>query len=469
MKTKHLIICLSIGCFFALIFACSSTKEVRKAPVSSAVWEVDSSENNNEEKSARLKEKIEEVEEATASLEYYDKTYKNNIRTVQLYKKNDPLSYPVLFLGDNRQLELHFDDLDASFKTYSYQFVHCNANWEPSGLVAQEYMEGFMNGFITDYGYSFNTLVRFIHYKMAFPNEEIRFKRSGNYLIKVYEDNNPEKLILSRRFFIVDKRITINSNIHLATLARYRDFKHEIDFTLNLGGYEVTDPFQDLKVVLMQNRRWDNTITDLKPLFVRTPELVYNYETGNLFDGNNEYRFFEVKDIRYQSINVDGIQNINGKTHVFLLEDEPRSFKRYYSQQDINGQRLIKRDESVDSDKDADYLQVHFTLKRQTPVYEGDVYVFGELSDWQFKEEFKMKYVEVNNEYVVEVPLKQGFYNYNYVVLPKNGTQGDMAIIEGTHSDTENDYYLFVYHRKQGEIYDRLIGYEVKNSYNSFD
>ena len=114
-------------------------------------------------------------------------------------------------------------------------------------------------------------------------------------------------------------------------------------------------------------------------------------------------------------------------------------------------------------------MQTHFTLKRQSPVYNGDVYVFGQLSDWKFQEKFKMKYVEVNNEYVLDVLLKQGYYNYCYMVLPKGSDKGDMAVIEGTHAETENEYYFFVYHRKQGEIYDRLVGFKTKNSNSSFD
>ncbi len=454
---------LSILFAASLFFACKPKKEVSSSPAKE--WKADIPEPN-----IYIDPEEDSYEESeNPEIKYEDHIYKDNINTVQLYVKDQPLSYPVLFLRDNKQLQLHFDDLDSKLHNYSYQLVHCNANWEPSGLVAQEFLEGFMSGFINDFQYSFNALVSYMHYKIEFPNEEIRFKLSGNYIIKVYEDNDPDKLVITRRFFVVDQRVKIKSDIHFATLARHRDFKQEVDFTLDLSLYPVTDPYLDLKVVLMQNRRWDNAITDLKPLFVRTPELVYNYEDNNLFDGGNEFRFFDTKDLRYQSMNVDGIQIIDKKTHVFILPEEPRSFVRYLSQQDINGLRLIKRDESPDANRAADYMQTHFTLKRQSPVYNGDVYVFGQLSDWKFQEKFKMKYVEVNNEYVLDVLLKQGYYNYCYMVLPKGSDKGDMAVIEGTHAETENEYYFFVYHRKQGEIYDRLVGFKTKNSNSSFD
>ncbi|MCB0803379.1 MAG: DUF5103 domain-containing protein [Flavobacteriales bacterium] len=407
-------------------------------------------------------------EEDLVQLKYDDYIYKDNISSAQLYLKDQPLSYPTLYLRDNKQLELHFDDFDRKYKTYSYEFIHCNANWEPSGLNTQEFIEGFFSGFIENYSYSFNTYIPYMHFQLTFPNENIQFKLSGNYLIKIYEDNDPEKIVLTKRFYIVDEQIKINSNIHIATLARYRDYKQEIDFELDLSLYPVRDPYQDLKVVILQNRRWDNAITSLKPLFVNGSKLVYNYEDNNLFDGLNEFRFFDAKNIRFQSINVDGIQIIDNKVHLFLLPEEPRSYKRYYSQQDLNGNYLIKRDNSDNSNRDGDYLTTHFTLKRESPVDNGDVYVYGQLSDWKHQEKFKMNYVEVNNEYVLTVPIKQGYYNYNYSVLPHGSDVGDMSIIEGTHSATENEYYFLIYHRKPGEIYDRLVGFEIKNSFNQF-
>lgn len=367
-------------------------------------------------------------------------------------------------MGSNEQLQLHFDDLSNEFKNYNYSFEHCNANWEPSGLVMNEYIDGFFNAFIQDYEFSFNTLFSYIHYSFKFPNQDIQFKKSGNYLLKVFEDNNEEKLVLTKRFYVVDKKISIAVNLQMATLARYRDYKQEVDFTINHTNYQIQDPYADLNVVIMQNRRWDNAITSLKPLFVRTPELVYNYEDENLFDGNNEYRFFDTKDLRYQSLNIDGIQIQGGKTHVYILPEEPRSFKRYYFQQDLNGRRLIQNDFRDNANVSADYMYTHFTLKRESKVPGGDIYVFGELSDWDFKDEFKMEYVEVENEYRLQTMLKQGYYNYNYVFLPKNSTKGDVSIIEGTHSETNNEYYLFVYHRQNGEIYDRLIGFEIRKA-----
>ncbi|MAC96121.1 MAG: hypothetical protein CMC96_11540 [Flavobacteriales bacterium] len=452
--------------FFQLTLSLSAIFFSLSCSTSSTV----SQSNNSDTSSSYAQETNDQAEYGKDDfVRYEDYVYKENIKTPQLYVKGEPLSMPVLFMNGNKKLELHFDDLDSEFHTYSYKIVHCNANWEPSSLNPQEYISGYFNGFIEDYKYSFNTLFSYIHYKLEFPNQELTFTKSGNYIIKVYANNNEDDLLLTRRFFVVEQRVSIESNIHMATLARHRDYKQEVDFTINTQNYNIQDPYADIQVVLSQNRRWDNAIFNLKPLFVRTPELIYNYEDNNLFDGNNEFRFFDAKDLRYQSMNVDGVQIENGKTHLWVLAEEPRSFKRYYTQQDINGKRLIKRDQSNEQNREADYMLTHFTLKRETPVENADIYVFGELSDWQFKEDFKMEYVEVEKEYRLTTLLKQGYYNYMYATLASGEKEGDLSVIEGTHSETENDYYFFVYHRQRGEIYDRLVGFHQDNSVKELD
>jgi hypothetical protein len=41
---------------------------------------------------------------------------------------------------------------------------------------------------------------------------------------------------------------------------------------------------------------------------------------------------------------------------------------------------------------------------------------------------------------------------------------GDETITEGNFWDTENDYCIYVYHRKFGTYYDQLIGCKKINS-----
>ena len=68
-----------------------------------------------------------------------------------------------------------------------------------------------------------------------------------------------------------------------------------------------------------------------------------------------------------------------------------------------------------------------------------------------------MKYNAETGQYECDIYLKQGYYNYEYVLKKYDGETLN-RFIEGTHYQTVNDYYIFIYHRPTGEQYDQLIG-----------
>lgn len=411
---------------------------------------------------------IEEIYFEENFVRYNDFIYVDNIKTVQLYKVGSPLYYPIIHLNGNEKLKLSFDDLSNDRKTYTYSIIHCNANWEQSELGSDEYLTGFDENYIEDFKFSMGTYTSYIHYNVKFPNENIDFKISGNYIIKVYEDADASTPILTKRFMIVETKVRTSINIKEATNVSERYYRQEVDFMIDHAGYEILDPYQRLNVVIMQNHRWDNAITGLVPKFIKGTELDYNYNEENVFDGINEFRAIDMKNLRNQLFNIKKVEyNSSEKLdHVYLMNDESRSYKKYYTESDLNGNFLVKRDGSLSSSEtEADYVKVHFSLPYSPPIRNGNLYLFGKFSDWQFKEELKLEYDTINNKYTQEVLLKQGYYNYAYCFV-KDGSKntGSIAVVEGTHYETENDYSILVYHRKPSENYDRLIGYTTANT-----
>ncbi len=404
-------------------------------------------------------------------IRYDDYIYNDSIKTVLLYNTRSELSYPIINLNSGEKIQLKFDDLGRGFKNYFYSFIHCDANWEPSQLAQNEYIQGFFENEIFDFKYSANTDVPYTHYSDIFPNENLSFLVSGNYLLMVYEVNKKDQPIITKRFMVVENRVNTKMTIKRATDVNESYFRHEVDFTINHEGYEIVNGYDNLHVVLMQNYRWDNAITGLKPRFINDTELNYDYNSSeNVFDANNEFRNFDLKSTQYQTIRIKSItyNKQKGLEEVFLVNDESRSFKKYYNEQDINGNYLIKRNNADDSDIQADYVSVNFTLPYSPPIKNGSLYLFGKFTDWKFKDEMKMNYDTTNQQYVKGVLLKQGYYNYLYCFV-KDGSKdvGDISVIEGSHHEAENEYSILVYHRGINDYYDRLVGFATaKNREN---
>jgi len=394
---------------------------------------------------------------AEGFLRYENFIYKSNIKTVVFEQENLKLSEPVIDLGRGERLLLSFDDLEGDFKNYSYTLIHCNANWVPSNLLENEYLNGFAEDRIVNYRSSFNTTQPYTRYWQEIPGREVQPIVSGNYLVKVFIEGEPNFPILTRRMLILQPKANIEADVHQATIVQDRYSKQEIDFSIFYQGIQVSNPFEDIKVVVMQNGRWDNAITGLKPLFLRDNELEYSYDEENTFNGGNEYRTFDLRTLRVQTQFVrDIVQGPDGYT-IVLTTGRSRSFDRYSIENDINGKYLIKNQDGFDNELGSEYVKVKFSLKHDI-LANGNFYVFGALTDWRLTTESKMVYNYDEEVYETLLYLKQGYYDYQYVFLEDGAKLPDETIIEGNHYETTNEYTVLVYFRPLGGRYDQLIG-----------
>lgn len=283
---------------------------------------------------------------------------------------------------------------------------------------------------------------------------------TGNYLIVVYPANQPDKPVLSARFKIFTKKVSISGNVKKATSPRYMHSMQEIDFTIRPREIRIPNPTRDLKVIIQQNERKDNKLIDIKPLNITQDSFEYDYEDINLFEGGNEFRHFDIKSFKYQSEQVMKIDVSGDRTHVYLYPDKPRRYKEHTYDEDINGKRLIKTTEYDDTDIEADYAWVHFKLPYENPLIDGGIYILGELTNWELNEKARMRYNFQEKVYEAKLYLKQGYYNYIYAFLKNGKDKASLKRIEGSHSDTENQYTIYVYYRPPGALYDKLIGME---------
>lgn len=395
-------------------------------------------------------------------------TYRPNIATVLLYKKNLDLSDPVIKLNTNEFFEFHFDVLDEDFETFQYKIIHCNEDWSASDLDDMEYIDGFNDNYIEYYKQSFSTIQQYVHYDLEFPNDNLRITKSGNYVIAVYPEDKPENIILTHRFYVTENSIQIVPNVKYPTNLDDKYYKQEVDFNLLFAPNAIINPFSNLKVVIEQNHRSDNSCKYLKPNYAKQTELIFDYDEENVFEGGNEYRHIDLTTVRNKTDRISRLFS-NDKSYVtYLYPDNKRTFQKYLEYQDINGRFLVKTIDQTDNHLESEYVKTYFTVPYQEPFNKGDLYIYGGFSNWEISPKYKMKYNYTTRCYEGNAYLKQGYYNYTYLYLKDNAKEAKISTIEGSHFDTENEYVFKIYYSDPGDFYDRLLLYYIVNSREGF-
>jgi hypothetical protein len=398
---------------------------------------------------------------------YYSRSFDEKIKTVQLYREEWNLSYPVLKLNSQEKLVLHFDLMGDHSENYYYTFIHCDKDWKKSDIFERDYMNGDTENPIEDYKPSFNTTTGYFHYKISFPNERASLTKSGNYIIKVYPAGNPDEPVLTQRFMITEDGVRINITTHRPMMTDNNNSRQQVDFTVTQIGKNTNDPYRNFYAFILQNGRWDNAKTNLKPEFYSNNELKYNsLSDKNIFLGGNEFRYFDIKSLRYQTEYVRSIDYASPGFNVFLFPSENREFKPYFYNADFNGKYYIAIQEGRNFDTDADYVSVFFTLPSKQKIAGGNLYVSGALNNWEYNTNNLMTFNPQSGQYECTMLLKQGYYNYEYAFLKEGTTDGTPTVFEGNHFETENDYMVLIYYRNPQDRYDRLLGTGLANSVN---
>lgn len=419
-------------------------------------------------------------------LKFYDNTYVDNIKTVRLHINGFPHSYPLIELGGNARLRLSFDDTSDEVVRYSYKFIHCNQDWQPSSLSPLEFNSGFTVDYLDEYDFSLRTLKNYVHYDLVFPNQNMKLNASGNYLLVVYNAEDDEFPVITRRFMVQEVLAGVSGRVMRAAEVDKIHTHQEIDLSVNTKQIQLRAPLQELTATVIQNNRWDNAIYGIEPNFLGRESVKFDYQGKISFQGLNEYRNLDIRSVRAPRSQMVSITN-EGEYYAMMREAEiPRGNGSYVGYFDLNGdfvnfrfdrdvinladEFLQENFERFRLDFNGEYIEMTFVLDTKGEL-DKDVYLFGGLSEYQLKPDLKMVWNPTIGSYVGRTILKQGFYNYHYVV--DNGPRGkyarpidrlDYNYTENSHDETENDYLALVYWRPFGGRYDRLVGTVVLNS-----
>lgn len=394
-----------------------------------------------------------------------------DFHTLKIELEGAPLMPPVLTLGGSDRLVIGFDALRDDRDYLRYSIIHCNADWTPSDLTDNELFDGFNFADVTDYAFSQATSVHYVHYTITLPNDQFRFRVSGNYLLRVYPENSPEETLLQVRFMVSEAAVPISGEVTSRTDVDYNAAHQQLSLQANLNRAAVRDPYNDLRLVVTQNGRTDNPVLLLHPTQMRGQTAIYEHLPELIFPAGNEYRRMETVQTSYPGMGVADIAYHAPYYHHLLNTDRPRHSLPYTYDSTQHGRFFVREYNSTSSDTEADYTVVHFTLS-MLPIPDMDLYIEGDLTNRRLDSSSLLRYDSTEGRYHKALLLKQGAYNYQYVALPSSpspsktpgAAAATTAPVEGNHYQTVNEYLAALYYRAPGDRADRLLGLTLLHS-----
>ena len=375
------------------------------------------------------------------------------INTLRAISNGDWERIPMITLGSDETIEFSFDEMSHQYHRFTYHITHCDAQWKPSDLLESEYLDGFNDQPIDKWENSLNTTFDYTHYSLTLPNSDISLKLSGNYRLSIHQDG---KEVAWFRFLVTEGMHNLAATVSGNTDIDIHKSHQQLNMTVNTNGLSVRDPEREIYTVIMQNRRFDNAVINPKPTYNSGGRLTYEHCRELIFPAGNEFRRFEVVNMYDYFLNVDRIAFHDPYYHATLLQDKRHT--AYTFDNDHNGRYLIRYNQADDSDTEADYLFVHFSLASER-LSGGKLYVYGHFSGGKLSPKYEMEYNEGEKAYQATILLKQGAYDYQYIWIPDGETKGQTRPTEGDWYETKNEYNILLYYRQRGSRYDRLISH----------
>lgn len=401
-----------------------------------------------------------------------DHIYRPNIRSVKLFKTGDIYSYPVMQLGSTEQLELHFDDMDNDVKNYYYSYQLCNADWTPAAVQPFDYIRGFQSSRIFTYRSSSIVQARYTHYQALLPERNSVPTRGGNYLLRVFINDDTSRTVFTKRLLVVNRKLAVSAQVLQPFNGNLFQTHQRIQAAVSTAGSQVNPMSpQDLKLVMVQNFSWNNSRLTDRPTLYRGNYYEYSDDELTTFPATREWRWADLRSFRLRSDRVQKIvdSDTSSRTDIYIMPDMDRRQQLYIYYRDINGLFSIENTDNANPYWQSDYAWVHFTyVPPGNRVLPGkEVYLFGELTGYTWSDKARMEYNETKGVYEISLYLKQGYYNYSYVTLPAARREGSVLVpdnAEGNFWGTENMYLVLVYFRPFGARTDELIGFAQINS-----
>ncbi len=382
-----------------------------------------------------------------------------NIKTAS-FIQNNVNQVPIFKLGDGFLFQ--FDDLFGNEANYYYEIVHCDYDWIPSEIPKSEYLQGFDGQRIQEYTNSLNTLQTFSHYQLSIPNQNTQLRISGNYILKILDENR--EVVFSRKLILYEDIVMIPFQIKRARTVNNMEYKHNMEFSIKSKSINFQNPLKNIKVILIQNGQFNNEIKNIIPQYTIGNDLIYNYDTQTQFWAGNEFLYFDTNNIRAASNNVAHVESGSDIYKSYLFTNKARGNYPYSYIQDVNGTFVVRNINATNRDIEADYSWVYFSLSAPAFMLNKGIYIGGMFNNFSLSPEYKMDYNKEKGIFEKAILIKQGFTSFQYYVADEKGNIDYKNAIDGNFYQTENDYSVIVYYRENTDRYDRVIGKGNANS-----
>ena len=386
--------------------------------------------------------------------------YDNNVKSLKVAPISNMYFPPIYVLGSDDVLNVNFDYLDLDAQYLRYSVTHCDANWQPSQLVESEYVDGFNQADIDDFKPSEATFVHYFNYDFTIPNNDFIITKSGNYLLKVFRQDDPDDVLFQTRFSVCENSMGVYAEVTTNTDVDYNSRHQQVNFVVTTrDGGRISDPYNELAAIVSQNSRPDNEVMVTKPMMVTGNKVIFEHNRDLIFPAGNEYRRIDMVNVNSMNMGVERIQYFEPYYHATLYTALPRVDGQYLYDKTQFGRFTVRTSGAYDSMVESDYIVTHFVLYTGERLEGGNLFVQGEFTMGLPPEQCVMRYDDSMGTYNCDLLLKQGAYNYQFLWVPKGSGVGQTAMIEGDKYQTANEYLVKVYDRPFGERYDHFVGF----------
>ena len=383
-----------------------------------------------------------------------NRIFSPQIKSLQAVVNQDFLSPAVMRLHTDDILQIAFDELSHDYHRYAYTIERCEADWTPSEeMFESDWLEGFNAIVIDDHEQSVNTIIPYTHYQLQIPNSQCRLKMSGNYRLHIIDDESQKELACVE-FMVTDQTMSLFMEASTNTDIDHNISHQQLSISLNYNNHIVTNPQEQIRMVVRQNDREDNSPLHVSPSFIQANGLRWQHHQQLIFDAGNEYHKYEVLDPSHPTMGIDYINWDGEQYQVYPFINEPRP--HYIYDEDADGAFYIRNSDNRENDTASEYVWVNYRLKAPELPF-GRIIIQG-MWTTEAPETYLMSYDEKERLYTASILQKQGYYSYQYLWQDQDGHLQTLPS-EGNFYQTENRYQAYIYYKGTGERTWRLVSY----------